>query len=31
VDVRFQACSNRLCLPPRTEKIETPISIASGH
>ena len=31
VDLRFQACSNRLCLPPRTEKIETPISIASGH
>lgn len=31
VDVRFQACSNRLCLPPRTEKIETPISIAPGH
>lgn len=31
VDVRFQACSSRLCLPPRTEKIETPVSIASGR
>ena len=31
VDVRFQACSDRLCLPPQTEKIETPVSIASGH
>ena len=31
VDVRFQACSDRMCLPPRTEKIETPVSITPGH
>lgn len=31
VDVRFQACNDRLCLPPRTQKVETPIEIASRH
>jgi DsbC/DsbD-like thiol-disulfide interchange protein len=31
VDVRFQACNDRLCLPPRTQKVETPVEIASRH
>ncbi|MFZ0641460.1 MAG: protein-disulfide reductase DsbD domain-containing protein [Candidatus Acidiferrales bacterium] len=29
VDVRYQACNNRLCLPPRTDKVEAPVEIAS--
>ena len=29
IAVRYQACNNRLCLPPRTEKVETPIEVAS--
>ena len=28
VDVRYQACNNRMCLPPRTEKVEAAIEIA---
>lgn len=29
VDVRFQACNDRLCLLPRTQNVKTPITIAS--
>jgi DsbC/DsbD-like thiol-disulfide interchange protein len=29
LDVRYQACNERLCLPPRTQKISTPVEIAS--
>jgi hypothetical protein len=28
VDVRYQACNNRLCLSPRTEKVEAQVEIA---
>lgn len=31
VDVRYQACNNRMCLPPRTDKVIVPIEIASHH
>jgi DsbC/DsbD-like thiol-disulfide interchange protein len=31
LDVRFQACNDRLCLPPRTQKVKTPVEIASRH
>ena len=27
VSVRFQACNDRMCLPPRTVKVETPVEI----
>lgn len=29
VDVRFQACNDRLCLQPRTQKLQTPVEITS--
>lgn len=29
VDVRYQACSSRMCLPPRTDKVTLPIEISS--
>ncbi|MGB6485175.1 MAG: protein-disulfide reductase DsbD N-terminal domain-containing protein [Candidatus Acidiferrales bacterium] len=28
-DIRYQACNNRLCLPPRTDKVEVPVEIVS--
>jgi len=31
VDVRYQACSNRMCLPPRTDKVILPVDISSRH
>jgi hypothetical protein len=30
VSVRFQACSDRICLPPRTVHVPAPIEIHSG-
>jgi DsbC/DsbD-like thiol-disulfide interchange protein len=30
VSVRFQACSDRVCLPPRTVHVSVPIKIKSG-
>jgi len=30
VSVRFQACSDRICLPPRTVHVPVPIEIRSG-
>jgi DsbC/DsbD-like thiol-disulfide interchange protein len=30
VSVRFQACSDRVCLPPRTVHVPVPIEIESG-
>ena len=29
VDVRYQACSSRMCLPPRTDKVTVAVEIAS--
>jgi DsbC/DsbD-like thiol-disulfide interchange protein len=29
IDARYQACNDRLCLQPRTEKVEIPIEIVS--
>lgn len=29
VDVRYQACNNRMCLPPRTDKVTLPVEISS--
>lgn len=29
VDVRYQACNNRMCLPPRTDKVTVPVEISS--
>ncbi len=29
MDVRYQACNNRLCLPPRTDKVTLPVEISS--
>lgn len=31
VDVRYQACNDRMCLPPRTDKVEASVEIASRH
>lgn len=28
MDVRYQACNNRLCLPPRTDKVTLPVEIS---
>jgi len=28
VDVRYQACNNRMCLPPRTDKLTLPVDIS---
>jgi DsbC/DsbD-like thiol-disulfide interchange protein len=28
VDARYQACNNRLCLPPRTEKVQLSVEIS---
>lgn len=28
VDVRYQACNNRMCLPPRTDKVTVPVDIS---
>ena len=30
VHVRFQACNDRLCLPPKTEKLAAPVTVAAG-
>jgi DsbC/DsbD-like thiol-disulfide interchange protein len=29
MDVRYQACNSRLCLPPRTDRIALPVEISS--
>lgn len=29
MDVRYQACNSRLCLPPRTDKVTLPLQISS--
>lgn len=29
MDVLYQACNNRLCLPPRTDKVNLPVEISS--
>ncbi len=29
MDVRYQACNSRLCLPPRTDKVTLPVEISS--
>lgn len=29
LDVRYQACNDRLCLPPHMQKIQTPVEISS--
>ena len=29
ISVRFQACNDQMCLPPRTVKLETPVEIKS--
>jgi DsbC/DsbD-like thiol-disulfide interchange protein len=31
VDIRYQACNNRMCLPPRTDKVTVPVDISSSH
>lgn len=28
VNVSYQSCNNKLCLPPRTVKVETPVTVA---
>jgi DsbC/DsbD-like thiol-disulfide interchange protein len=31
IDATYQACNNRICLPPHTDKVFAPVEIAGRH